>query len=107
MMITKEGHEMHNNKILFAMIATAVLMILSPANLLACVDGCSSLALSLNDFVIIQAVTGETPCNPACGSNGVQYTLIKVSSCGGFTVMTGTSCSSDLVSLLVTTMFSP
>ena len=74
-----------------------VIGLISSAAALACADGCSTVALSLNDFVIIQLVTEETPCSPACGANGVQYTVIKVSSCGGLMIDQGIFCSANFL----------
>ena len=86
---------MHRTLLLGCMVAA--LTVISPATSLACADGCSSIPLNLNDFVLVQQASGETPCSPACGTNGVQYAIIFVSGCGGSVGTVGTFCSSDVV----------
>ena len=45
----------------------------SPAGSLLCYDGCSSIALSVGDYVKIM-VEGEFTCDAACGSGtGIAY----------------------------------
>ena len=74
-----------------------ILITISAVSSFACVDGCSSIPLHLNEYVVIQQGSGESPCSPACGTDGVVYMFILVTSCGGTTGTMGNFCSSDFV----------
>jgi len=82
---------MRTNKMFWVVVSVALSVIPMAASL-ACVHGCSDLTLHVNDYVIVLQGGGESPCNPACGSDGVQYTMVLVWSCGGEEIVTGHLC---------------